>query len=271
MPTTKSRKLSEAKQPSTPRSLPPTPIDAPRIDYSVEELNDLDKTELIDKILEVQSFLSSILSKLDTVDALTSKVESMASDVERNHKDVELLKKPKQGKNESLGLAMVGERITKMEKDNYAQQQYSRRDSIEIVGIPEAIPDKDVESKAIDIMKAIGVTVARNEIQACHRLAKKDRIIVKFVNRKTAVACLQSRAKLKTLKGKSLGLPDKCKLYVNKSLCPQYRKLFWKCKNLFKEAKIQSCWTYNGTIKVKLLNDDVHPILHDDDIISLKL
>ena len=80
----KSRKLSEPKQPSTPRSLPATPIDAPRIDYSVEELKDLDKTELINKLLKVQSFVLSILSKLDTLDALTSKVDSMANDVERN-------------------------------------------------------------------------------------------------------------------------------------------------------------------------------------------
>ena len=39
---------------------------------------------------------------------------------------------------------------------------------------------------------------------------------------------------------------------------PTISETLLEVKNLFKESKIQSCWTYN-----------VHPILHDDDIISL--
>ena len=260
-PRNKKPSTSETKQLSTPRSLPATPANEPRLDYCEEELLALDKSDLVEKLLAVQSYTTSIRSQLDT---LTAKVESMSG-------DVDILKKNKERKNEAPGSSKVDERVTKLEKQLFASEQYSRRDTIEIVGIPENIADKDIESKAIGIMKMIGVTVPKQEIQACHRLVKKDRVIIKFVNRKTAIACLRSRSKLKDANCKSLGLPDKCRLYVNESLCPAYRKLFWKCKLLFKESKIQSCWTYNGTIKVKLTNDDVYSILHDDDITSLKL
>ena len=152
----KSRKTfnstSEIKQPLTPRNLPATPINEPRIDYSQEELLDLD--DLVDKLLEVQSYTTSILSKLDT---LTAKVELMSGDVDS-------LKKNKERKNEALGLGMVGERVTKLEKQLFASEQYSRHDTIEIVGIPESIADKDIEAKAIGIMKTIGVTVSSKEI-----------------------------------------------------------------------------------------------------------
>ena len=264
------RNARKASQPSTPRNLPNLPITpSTRIDYSAEELEKLDKSDLIEKVLDIQSYASSVLLKLDE---LTSKVDSLTGVTTSLTSEVADLKKAKPKKNELLGITMVGERMTKIEKNTYAAEQYSRRDSVEVVGIPESIADKDLEAKTIGLLKAIGVTTSPNEIQACHRLAKKDRVIVKFVNRKTAISCLRNRSKLKTLKGKSLGLPDKSpRVYINESLCPQYRKLFWKCKELYKEEKIQSCWTFNGTIKVKLQNNDVYPILHDDDILSLKL
>ena len=78
--------------------------------------------------------------------------------------DVDSLKKNKERKNEALGLGMVGERVTKLEKQLFASEQYSRHDTIEIVGIPESIADKDIEAKAIGIMKTIGVTVSSKEI-----------------------------------------------------------------------------------------------------------
>ena len=141
---------------------------------------------MVYKLLEVQSYNTSILSKLDF---LTATVESMSGDVGS-------LKKNKERKNEELGLGMVGERVMKLEKQLFASEEYSRRDTIEIVGIPESIADKDIEAKAIGIMKTIGVTVSKQEIQACHRLVKKDRVIIKSVNRKTAIACLRNRSKL---------------------------------------------------------------------------
>ena len=64
-----------------------------------------------------------------------------------------------------------------------------------------------IEIRATQIMEAIGYSSLSS---AC-----KERVIIKFTNRKTAITCPRSRAKLKSKgKGKSLGLSDNCKLVI---------------------------------------------------------
>ena len=69
-------------------------------------------------------------------------------------------------------------------------QQYSRRDNIEISGIPDSVYDEHLESTVINILRRIGVkNLESYEIIACHRLKKLKRglpanVIVRFVNRK---------------------------------------------------------------------------------------
>ena len=49
-----------------------------------------------------------------------------------------------------------------------------------------------------------------------------------------------------------------------------YYKLLWsKYKKLFSEKKIASFWVTNGTVKIKLLNDQVRSITHEVDLSAL--
>ena len=61
---------------------------------------------------------------------------------------------------------------------------YSRRDTTEFIGIPSTIRNHDLEDKMRNVCGEIGVNINESDIHACHRLKEKDRIIVKFVNRK---------------------------------------------------------------------------------------
>ena len=78
----------------------------------------------------------------------------------------------------------MNDRLVKLEHEQNKSLQYSRRDSIEISGIPSNIRQKDLEGKVIKIF-AEGRLKAR-DIQACHGVGKKGATIVKFVNRKFA-------------------------------------------------------------------------------------
>ena len=58
------------------------------------------------------------------------------------------------------------ERVVQTERQCRANAQYSRRDTIEITGIPSSIRDKNLEDKVHNIFGEIGVNVNEPDIQA---------------------------------------------------------------------------------------------------------
>ena len=89
-------------------------------------------------------------------------------------------------------------------------EQYSRRESIVISGIPENVTQKDLEPIVLNIFHAIGLNnVSSYEITACHRLNKRKsdkypaRTIVRFTNRKAVDYCLNNKKMLINAKKKS--------------------------------------------------------------------
>ena len=77
-------------------------------------------------------------------------------------------------------------RIVELEKNVYAQQQYSRRESVEFVGISEDVRDEDLEKLVISIFKKVGIQVSGRDFHAVHRLHNKSTVIARLVNRKDA-------------------------------------------------------------------------------------
>ena len=51
-------------------------------------------------------------------------------------------------------------------------EQYARRNNLEITGIPDSMPQKDLENKVVDILNAIGVNVSNDDFEDCHRIGK---------------------------------------------------------------------------------------------------
>ena len=113
-------------------------------------------------------------------------------------------------------------RLYDIEKQAYACQQYSRRDSIEIVGIDTSVTDAVLEQKVCDILSDIDVPNTPNEIHACHRLYDGKRTSVKFISRKSVQKVLSSRKKLARMD------EYKRKLFINESLCPYLPLPTWQ-------------------------------------------
>ena len=85
------------------------------------------------------------------------------------------------------------ERIINLEKNQAKGEQYSRRNNVELSGIPNSISDEDLENTVINICKESGIDVNGRDIEGCHRLplsrnsrGHDKRVIVKFVNQKYA-------------------------------------------------------------------------------------
>ena len=85
-------------------------------------------------------------------------------------------------------------RVVTMERQCWANAQYSRRECLEMAGIPRQVDDKNLETKVLLIFQRIGCTINPTFIDDCHRLGKNnDRVIVKFTRRKDCKQSLKSR------------------------------------------------------------------------------
>lgn len=132
--------------------------------------------------------------------------------------------------------------------------QYSRVNCLEINGIPETNQENITE-----IVKTIGTTlgveVAAEDIDACHRLGPKTDgrrrgIIVKFVRRQMKEELLRKRKVKRNLNTSDIGMASGPAdvVYMNESLSPARRKVLNAARLLRREQNFTFVWVKNGKI-----------------------
>lgn len=161
-------------------------------------------------------------------------------------------------------------RMESLEKDLNTFQQYNRKESIEISGFPEDVPQKDLEQYIIQILRRIGVWGLESyEIAACHRLKRKhvndytQRVIIRFINRKRAFQSIFNRKHLRDT------IWEHPNIYIHDSLCAKYKDIYDECLVLKTEGQITKFWTYNGIIHIKntnSYNERAKKIFHINDL-----
>ena len=94
------------------------------------------------------------------------------------------------------------------ERKCWASEQYSRRECLEISGIPESISDNALEDKIPGVLRGIDVKVDTENIESYHRLkgkGSKGKVILKLSKRKDAEKIKSNKKKLKNIDHKKLG------------------------------------------------------------------
>ena len=81
-------------------------------------------------------------------------------------------------------ISLLLKRITNLERNALNNAQYVRRETIEINPIPQSIPTTDLENKICQVLSLTGTTVTSDNLQACHSMKNKEKVIVKFKDRK---------------------------------------------------------------------------------------
>ena len=117
------------------------------------------------------------------------------------------------------------ERKTQLERSNQNNAQYTRRETLEINSVPSDITDDVLEQSACYELSLTGILVEPDDLQGCHHMRKKDRVIIKFKCRKQKHRVLLNH---KTLENKSLDLMQlkfSGKLFVNESMCHENHQL----------------------------------------------
>ena len=206
--------------------------------HTEASLSKLNKEDIIRLALDLQQKHDSLLSKLqnDFADLKInySKMEAdlsivrTVSDNMKNH-------------------------IIKLERKCWSNEQYSRRECLEISGIPETVTDTELEGKVSDVLKKIDCGIKPKNIEACHWIKTKNggrRVIIKCSKRKDVDRIRKNKKKLKTVDLRSLNIHNP--VYINDSLCWYYKSLWIKCKRLRDANQIHSFWVTNGSIRMKL-------------------
>ena len=219
------------------------------------QLENLSKDELIDEVLSLENFKNDINVKF-------SELNDRFNDFEAKYEMV----------NSNLSITrrcndLLLERITQLERNNLNNTQYNRRETLEINPVPSDIADDVLEQSVCQALSLTGISVEPDDLQACHHMRKKDRVIIKFKCRKQKHRVLLN---CKTLQNKSLDLTQlkfSGKLFVNESMCHENHQLAYKCRQLKSARKIHSTWFYNSTLHIKLVeNGPIHKIFHPTDI-----
>ena len=124
---------------------------------------------------------------------------------------------------------------------------------MEFSNIPNDILDNQLEDKVIQICCESGVEVNQNNIEGCHHLpasrysrSNNKRVIVKFVNHSLPFK------KKSVSSGDFSNINISSKIFVSVSLCPYYRFIWGKCKDLQRCGKIHQVFYLGGTVSVKL-------------------
>ena len=121
---------------------------------------------------------------------------------------------------------LLSQQVVDLERQCWANAQYSSRECLEVVGIPCSLDDNILEEKVIQVFEKVGCSIDSSNIEACHRITKKnDRVIVKFSRRKDCQRVLSFKKNLQKLKMENTGLTGDNEVFINHSLCPYYRVL----------------------------------------------
>ena len=185
-------------------------------------------------------------ARSDDFDALSKENNELKDRLNASYALIENLKV--KSKDQGKEISELQESVYLSEVAHDKLEQYNRRNNLEIAGISDNIRDENLESEVIGILKDVGVSVTSRDIEACHRLPKSKsehsknlpkRTILRFVNRKNVETALRNK---KALKEKRRGI------YFNENLCQNYRQIWFKCRDLHRNKRLYSFYTYNGTV-----------------------
>ena len=219
--------------------------------------------------------LQEVLSTVDksapvTVDVLV-KLISAQTDYLLSEFNKKLSAQEETIKSQSQTIQSLKSENLALRKDLDDLQQYSRRNSIRIEGIPapddgEKEPINELESKVNNLFKdTLKVNLVQSDFCRVHRIGrpKEDgtprQVIVKFTNYGAKRRIMSARKACKNYSGKY-------PVYVNDDLTRQRAKLAANARALKRSTAIDSTWVYDGKIFIKLLTGAIKVVTSQEDL-----
>ena len=245
-----------------------------------QELQDLKK----DLSLSLADFKASIDTKFDVIN---NRLNAIEENFQRHVNDITTkeLNESVMSIKDSITDALKEENFRLQQKVQHLEkklsdietvenqlEQYTRRNKIEIQGIPSSVHDSLLEDKVIDIFSQLNIAILKSDIEDCHRLGKANpkNTIVRFVNRKFCNIALEKKKQLMSLNKTELGFKPDVALYISENLTPFNQRLPWQCRELKRGRLIHGCWSSKGVVKIRrIMNERALSIDSEKDLTVL--
>lgn len=235
-------------------------------------LTEVELQEIMSKIGKIDIMEQSLQVLSNKYDELTKeyhKLKNQHSELEKDHKALK-------------SQVLKSEKVITMHSQNINDlEQYSRRECLEIRGIP-VTQDESTDEIVGKVGEIIGVDIDADDISISHRLADKvitrsdgvqmkrdPAIIVKFTHRTTRDDFYRARKKLHKRSTKDLGFTRQREnpIFISESLTARNRMIFNRCLEFKKKNYFKFIWTHYGTTFLrKDTNSSVIVIKTEDDI-----
>ena len=143
--------------------------------------------------------------------------------------------------------------MTSLKRQCWANNQYTRREFLEITELPENTENGNLEDITLKVLNNIGVKIESNNVQDCPWIKSQGpkKVIIKFSRRKDVNKVQAEKRKLKGKNLTSLGINKP--IYINDSLCTYYKKLWAKSKKL-RDNKVIHAFSISNGHQVKRLS-----------------
>jgi hypothetical protein len=153
-----------------------------------------------------------------------------------------------------------------------SQEQYSRRNSLRLSGVPEEegelVPNLVIETLNENL--TLDPPLKLDELDRAHRVGPKVTgqsrpILIKFAAYGSKSRIYKKKKELKP--DPNVG-PFTTELFLNEDLTKTRVNLLYKTRQKKKEKKITDCWTYDGNIYIKDKVNKIYQIHSEADLPS---
>ena len=82
---------------------------------------------------------------------------------------------------------LLNKRVIDMERQCWANAQYSRRECLKVAGIPRDVSNENLESKVLEVFSKVGCAILSDYIEACHHLTNNVESLPNFCEEKIPI------------------------------------------------------------------------------------
>ena len=208
------------------------------MDHIEQSLSKLSKDDTARLVLDYQGKFDSVLKTVkDDICKMKTKFKTLESEFHVSKTVTDNLTKY----------------IKTSERKCYENEQYTRRECLEISGILGNIDDNALEETVLGLLSKYYALVDPSNVEDCHRLKSTNnapqKVIIKLSKQKDMYRVLKAKPSLKNVNLNGTGTPPGTPIFVNQSLCS------WsKCKRLWLNKVVESFWVPKGLCRMSLLD-----------------
>ena len=180
--------------------------------------------------------------------------------------------------NDSLKLANkeLEKRVAVFERDSHALEQYSRRNSVRVSGIPEQ-NNEITDDVILKLAEDMNVQLSRADIDRSHRVGRLEdtqrtdsgvRTRIRHLDIIVKFATYNARQRLFQMKKELRGNEELSSVFINEDLTKARSKLLFDARTLVRAKKLNAAYSSDGKLFVRDKDDRRQLIQSYEDILK---